>query len=96
MHLTNNAVFKDSHIVEQIEGLEDHPHLSTIGGRVETAIQDVFSMKKNFSRRRQFQKICAPKQRRFAGSGSSDDADDISLVYFEINIPQNHIGAEGL
>ena len=42
------------------------------------------------------QKVDAAQQRRLAGAGCADDGDHVALVHSEINVPEHHMGAEGL
>ena len=42
------------------------------------------------------QQVDAPQERALTGAGGTDDGDDIALVDGEINVPEHHMGTEGL
>ncbi len=51
-------------------------------------------MEKNLTGGRGFEQIDAAEKRGFAGAGSTDNADDISVVGFKINVFQHLMVAE--
>ena len=57
---------------------------------------DVLSLEGNLSAGGGLQQVDAAKERRLAGAGRTDDGDDITGVHGEVDVPQHHMGAEGL
>ena len=72
--LPDDAVFKNRHVVEQIEALKHHADARAIGRFVDLALRDVLAVKQNAAACGTFQKIDAAKERRFARTGCADDA----------------------
>ena len=63
LDLADHAVIEHSHIVEQIERLEDHADVRTVFRRVDAAVGDVFAVIEDLAARRRLQKVYAAQKR---------------------------------
>ena len=96
LHLADHAVFEDGHVVEEIEGLEDHADVGAVFGGVDALAGDVFAVVEDLAARRGLEQVDAAQERRFAGAGGADDGDDVALADGKVDIAQDLVRAEGL
>ena len=96
LHLADHAVFEDGHVVEEVEGLEDHADVGAVFGGVDALAGDVFAVVEDLAARRRLEQVDAAQERRFAGAGGADDGDDIALADGKVDIAQDLVRAEGL
>ena len=92
--LTDDAVFQNGHIIEQIKTLENHADFGAVLRQIKIFVHNIFSMVQHIAAAGCFQKIDAAQKRGFAAAGGTDDADDIAFVHLEINIVQNFVVAK--
>ena len=96
LHLTDNAVFKHSHIVEKVERLEHHADMRTVLRRVHTASRNISAVVYHFAEAGCFEQVDAPEKRRLAGARRAYDAYNVPLFNGEVYILEYLVCAEGL
>ena len=96
LHLTDDAVFQNGHIVEQVEGLEHHAHMGAVSRGIDALGDNILAVVENLAGGGNLQQVDAAQQRGLAGAGGADDGGHVALFHGEIDIPQNLMGAEGL
>ena len=95
LDLSHHAVFEHRHVVEQVKGLEHHPHMCPVLRRICPALQHVFPVVEDFSRGRSLQQVDTAQKRGFSGAGGADDADDVSVADCKIDVFQHFMRPEG-
>ena len=96
LHLANNAVFQDGHVIKQVKRLEHHANMAAVGSRIEATADNILAMVQNLTGSGILQQIDATQQGGLTGTGSTDDGSHVTLVDCKVNIPENFMGAEGL
>ena len=92
--LSDDAVLKNRHIVEQIKRLKYHAYFCTVCCRIDLFIHHAVSMKYHIPGGRCLQKVDAAKQCGFAGTGRTDDRCHIARMYNKINVFENGVGTK--
>ena len=92
----DHAVFQHSHIVEQIEALEYHSHLGTVGTGVIPLCGDRLAVEQDLTGRRTLQQIDASQQGGFTAAGCANDTGNIAFPDSKVHIPKNGMVSECL
>ena len=81
---------------EEVEGLEDDPDAPPHRVYVDVPARDLLAVQEDRACVDPLEQVDAPKQRRLAGAGGPDQADDLVLADVEIDAAEHLEGAERL
>ena len=88
-HLADHAVLQHAHVVEEVEGLEDHADLGAVLVDVELPLEDILAVEEDLAVVGDLKQVDAPEQGGLAAAGRADNGDHVPLVDVEVDVVED-------
>ena len=94
--LAHHAIFQHGHVVEEVEGLEHHPHPGAVGGGAPLLGENVLPMEEDLPAGGDLQQVDAPQQGGLAGARGPNDGGHVPGLHRKVDVLEHLVLAEGL